>query len=114
MIEGITSNFHRLYCDRFIFCIVFIFYYKIFLDLGSEHNDQISTPSTSRRNGGYSDSNNFNKNVTFKANKHRGNNNFRKSWDNKIDLVRQLLDGEFTDRNEQSRNNSVQRYLIIL
>lgn len=80
----------------------------IFLYLGSEHDDRASRPSTSRGGGGYSDRHHFNKKVTFKANQ-RGGNNFRKSWENKTDLVREQLDGD-SNRNGHSRNNSGRRY----
>lgn len=81
-----------------------------FFILGNEHDDRSSRPSTSRGGGGYPDRHGFNKKVTFKAN-NRGGNNFRKSWDNKTDLVRDQLDNsEYYSRNGQSsRNNSGRR-----
>lgn len=80
--------------------------------LGNEHDDRSSRPSTSRGGGGYTDRNNFNKKVTFKAN-NRGSNNFRKSWDSKTDLMRDQLDSEWTVIHGQSRNNSGRRYFLL-
>lgn len=90
-----------------------IFNKYFFLILGNEHDDRSSRPSTSRGGGGYPDRHGFNKKVTFKAN-NRGGNHYRKSWDNKTDLVREQLDSnEFSNRNGQSgRNNSGRRYFI--
>ncbi|XP_050438937.1 nuclear RNA export factor 1-like isoform X2 [Adelges cooleyi] len=73
----------------------------------NEHDDRTSRPSTSR-GGGYSDHQSFNKRVTFKAN-NRGNNKFRKSWENKSDLVRDQLDNEFSNRNGPHRNSGGRR-----
>ncbi|KAE9534785.1 hypothetical protein AGLY_008077 [Aphis glycines] len=73
----------------------------------NEHDDRTSRPSN-RGGGGYSDRHGYNKKVTFKAN-NRGGNQFRKSWDNKTDLVRDQLDSEFSNRNGPSRNNTGRR-----
>ncbi|XP_029344670.1 nuclear RNA export factor 1-like [Acyrthosiphon pisum] len=62
-------------------------------------NERNSRPSTSQGGGGYSDRRGFNKKVTFKA-KNRGDNNFRKIWDDTNDLVRDQLKSEFSNRNE--------------
>jgi len=84
-------------------------YFYFIIILGNEHDDRGSRPSTSRGSGGYLDCNNFNKKVTFKSNNH--GSHFRKSWDNKTDLVREQLDSEYSTRNGHSRNNSGRRYL---
>lgn len=78
----------------------------------NEHDDRASRPSTSRGGGGYADRHGFNKKVTFKSN-NRGGNQYRKSWENKTDLVREQLDSEFPNRNGPPRNNSGRRYFIV-
>ncbi|CAI6357453.1 unnamed protein product [Macrosiphum euphorbiae] len=79
----------------------------------SDHDDQISRPSTSRGRDGYSDLHGLNKKVTFKAN-HRGGVNFRKSCESKTDLVINngyQLDSEFPNSSGPPRNNTGQRNL---
>jgi len=95
----------------------FIVYYKIITNSlvitgNTEHDDRVSRPSTSRGGGRFTDRNNFNKKVTFKANG-RGGSQFRKSWDNKTDLVNDYVN-EFSNRNGPSRNNPGRRYFIII
>ncbi|XP_050527451.1 nuclear RNA export factor 1-like isoform X2 [Daktulosphaira vitifoliae] len=74
----------------------------------NEHDDRTARPSTSRGGGNYSDRQSFNKRVTFKAN-NRGGHNFRKSWENKSELVRDQLNNEYPKRNGPSRNNGSRR-----
>ncbi|XP_025204552.1 uncharacterized protein LOC112601259 [Melanaphis sacchari] len=74
----------------------------------NEYDDQNSRPSTSRGGGGYSDHYGCTKKVTFKANNCRGNH-FRKSWDNKTELVRDHLDSEFFNRCRSPKNNTGRR-----
>lgn len=82
--------------------------------LGNEHDNRGARPSTSRGGGSYPDR--FNKKVTFKANNRGGPNHFRKSWDNKTELVREQLDNAHIsanpNRNVPHRNNSGRRYIV--
>ncbi|XP_025202678.1 nuclear RNA export factor 1-like [Melanaphis sacchari] len=74
----------------------------------NEYDDQNSRPSTSRGGDGCSDHYGCTKKVTFKANNCRGNH-FRKSWDNKTELVRDHLDSEFFNRSRPPKNNTGRR-----
>lgn len=56
--------------------------------------------------------------MTFKAN-NRGSNHFRKSWDNKTELVREQLDNAHISTNSNRttgplRNNSGRRYVLLI
>ncbi|XP_050434890.1 nuclear RNA export factor 1-like [Adelges cooleyi] len=78
---------------------------------GNSRHNELGDRSGAFQSGGYSDGQNYNQKVSFKAN-NRGNQRFWKSWNTKSDLVCDQLDNELFNRNSGASRNGGSRRLL--